>query len=564
MNIHLDELPPKTGPKEWAAIDVEIFTQKGDLDHLHRPHTGKFACVQIAVGEDVYVLTREDQVQPALDLIDASTWVLHNAKFDFTHLRRWAKVPPRKKYYDTMYIEKILYNGLYIHFSLQAVVRRYLNVYMDKEARDTFEGATELTREQIEYAALDAYYTLKVAKEQRKRLSPEDINIWTNIDRPALWAFLAFGGFAIDVEKWSNLGHEHERLQSEIDARLPINPRSPKQIKQFFANAGIKAKSTEAEELERLLETELPEGTREIIDDILLSRMYGKRASTYGLDFIENFVENQNGVSVIVGDYQLIGAETGRTACRSPNMQNIPARDTKVFRECFVARPGHKLIIADFASQEPYISAVVSGEPRLLEWIRDGKDIYIEMARLVFGKEITKHDPERKHMKSVVLGGNYGMSKYGLSKKIHCSPDEAQVLIDKTHKLLPVYADYMRKQATNRVMVCTPFGRKIWLNPYSSQAERNALNGPIQGGAGDQMKAGLGNLFAGWDYYFFIDFPVVAYVHDELVSDVPDEFVDDAAEHIKTTLETVATKMVNGIIQFKVDVSIGTTWADKE
>jgi ribonuclease D len=168
MNIHIDELPPIVGPKEWVGLDIEIFTNKGDLDHLHRPHTGRFACLQIAVGEDVYIITKEGQVQAALDAIDNATWVIHNGKFDLLHLRRWAKIPPRKKYYDTMYIEKILWSGYFIHFSLAAVVRRYLGIYLEKEVRDTFEGATELSSAQLEYAALDPYYTLLVAKEQRK------------------------------------------------------------------------------------------------------------------------------------------------------------------------------------------------------------------------------------------------------------------------------------------------------------------------------------------------------------------------------------------------------------
>lgn len=564
MNIHLDELPPLVGPKEWVGVDIEIFTKKGDLNHLHRPHTGRFAALQIAVGEDVYVITKEDCVQDALNQIDAATWVIHNGKFDLMHLRRWANVPPRKKYYDTMYIEKILWNGFFIHFSLAAVVRRYLGIYLEKDVRETFEGATELTREQIEYAALDPYYTLLVAKEQRKRLTEKDIYIWSKIDRPAVWAFLDFKGFAINVERWTELGNEHLRLRDEVDARLPLNPRSPDQIMKFIRAAGLKAKSTEAEELEKLLDRgDLDDDVASVISDILLSKNYGTYASRYGLKFIADFLEQEDGVDVIFGDYKVNHAETGRTACEHPNMQNIPARDTKVFRECFIARPGHKLIIADFSSQEPYISAIVSGEPKLIEWIMQGKDIYIEMAREVFGKIITKGDPERAHMKSVILGGNYGMSKYGLAKKLKCTPDEAQYLIDRTHKVLPVLAKYMERQRQERTIVYTPFGRKVWLNPYSFQAERNALNAPIQGGAGDQMKAALGALHQDWSNHFFTDFPVVGYIHDELVSDVREEHAEDAAEYIKTIMETTATEMVKGIIRFKVDVHIGNTWAEK-
>ena len=82
----------------------------------------------------------------------------------------------------------------------------------------------------------------------------------------------------------------------------------------------------------------------------------------------------------------------------------------------------------------------------------------------------------------------------------------------------------MSNQIQIRDKVKTTAGRTIWLNPYSNQAERNALNGPIQGGAGDCMKQALGNLHKDWYNKFPITFPVVGYIHDELVLDVPEEY----------------------------------------
>lgn len=571
MNIILDLPPEITDPKTWIGMDLEIFTQKGDLNHLHRPSTGKFACLQVAIDDDVYVITNESQVSETLRRIQPATWVLQNGKFDFTHLRRWAKVEPRKKYWDTMTIERILWGGYYTHFGLNHLVRRYLGEYMSKETRETFEGATELTREQIEYAALDAYDTLRVAKEQRKLVTDKDFYIWSMIDRPATWAFLDFRGFAIDVPAWIALADEHKRLQLEADSRLyPLNPRSPKQVSDFLRRAGIKIKNTRADTLEEVLDrldddenTVYDDSYKDTIRDVLLSRTYAKRASTYGMKFVEDYVEYDDGVSVVYSDYNVVGAETGRTSSSNINMQNIPSRDTDAFRRCFVARPGHKLVIADFSSQEPRLTAVQANEQKLIEWIRGRKDIYIEAAKEVFGMEITKASPERKHMKSIILGGNYGMTEHGLAKRLNVTVDEAKALLRKFRRVLPDLARYMDEQREKREIVYTPFGRRIWLNPYSDQCERNALNGPTQGGAGDQMKAGMGVLHQGWVKHSFMDFPVVAMVHDELVSDCDASTVEDDAQFIKHTLEKVATDMVNGVVPFEVDVHIGDSWAEK-
>lgn len=564
MNIHLELPPVITDPKSWVGVDIEIFTTKGDKEHLHRPTTGKFACAQFAIDdENVYVVTEEDQVAEALRRIQPATWVLHGGKFDFTHLRRWADVPPRKKYWDTMYIERILFSGYYTHFSLDACTRRYLQRYLEKDTRDEFTERTTLSREQIEYAALDALVTREIAGHQRRIMTPTLYDVWSKIDRRAVWSFLDFKGFAIDVEGWTALAEEHRRKQQEIASALPLNPNSPQQVMEFLKRNKIKAKDTTADELEKAREKTNDENVRSIISDIILSRHYGKLASTYGLKFVEDFLEKDGDNYVIQGNYDPNRAETGRTACSDPNMQNIPVRESPVFREKFIARVGHKLIILDFKSQEPFNTAIISGEPRLIDWINQGKDIYIEFGKEVLDRNITKDSPERDQMKTLVLGGNYGMTEYGTAKKLNISVDDARVLIAKAKKVLPVLYRYMEDQREAKNVVYTLSGRPIHLNHYSSQAERNALNAPIQGTAGDQMKVAMADVHDDWSEFSFVDAPIVAYVHDELVLDEEEHKAKDAAMFAKEKMEKAATDMVNGVIQFKVDVKIGDSWAAK-
>jgi len=564
MKITVDDLSalePK--PNQFVAIDLEIFTNKGDDKHLHRPTTGRFACLSVCYDPDeVFIFTSELIVPSILEKLQDCVWVIQNSKFDLTHLRRWADVPPRKKLFDTMLIERILFNGLYDSFSLKAMARRRLGIALSKEEREAFEGAAELTPEMVEYAALDASVTLQIAKQQKKEMDKNDIYVWTEIDRPALWAFLDFQGFAIDVDKWNSLAERNKTRQLELDAQIPFNPRSPKQVVSWLSKHGFaKIENSQEKTLQKLINKFPNTDASKASQDVLDSRMYSKRASTYGAKFIEEYLEHDGGVPVIHTDYDVSRAETGRTACSNPPMQQIPVRDTHEFRECFVARPGHKLVVADYSAQEPRLSAYVSHDSKLIQWFNEDKDVYIELGKCIFGKTLTKKDPERQTMKSTVLGLTYGMSEYGLSEREGISKEEAAELIANVLAILPDMATYMEKQRRNKKMVATPFGRKQWLNPYSDQVERNALNSPIQGGAADMMKKALASIHQHWS--FDCPFGVVGYIHDELVLDVPEELADDVAEFVKEQMEVVATDMVRGKIPFKADVSIGNTWAEK-
>ena len=115
-------------------------------------------------------------------------------------------------------------------------------------------------------------------------------------------------------------------------------------------------------------------------------------------------------------------------------------------------------------------------------------------------------------------------------------------------------------KAKNKVK--TPAGRTIHLNHYISQskAERNALNGPVQGGAGDCMKQALGNLYKDWD--FSIPFGAVGYIHDEVILDVEETMAEEVARFTEHTLVETANKMFPNL-QFRAAAHITNSWAGK-
>ena len=562
MNI-IHDVPPKLSG--WIALDLELVNT--NIKVLHRPQGGDFALLTICPEPNtVYVINNEVDVPSAIHNIQDCVWVFHNAKFDLTHLRRWSDIPQRNKIWDTMLIDKILWSGYYESFSLADLARRYLDIYVDKSLQKEW-GNVDLKNippEFMDYAVNDAAITLQVALEQKKYVKQDHFSIWKNIDLLAMWAVMDFMGFRIDVQCWLDLAEKNKAKSAEIDASLPFNIRSYKVAREYLSKRGFRGlPNTQESTIETWMRKYPDTEAAELARVSLEGRKYAKRASTYGKSFITNYIERDlvHKVDVVYGDYNIIGAETGRLACTSPNMQNIPSRDTKDFRRCFVARPGYKLVIADYSQQEIGLVAYISQDKNLLEIFNSGKDIYIEMAKVMYGKTITKDDPLRSRMKSVVLGTNYGMSAFGLAKKENITEEEAEEFLHKFARAFPDLAQWMGNQQKIKNFTKTILKRKTFLNPYSIQHERNALNNPIQGSAADMIKLALIELHKNWDFNS-IQFSVVAVIHDEIVLDVPENWAESIKNLVKKCTIDAANKMCPGM-KFRADVVIANDWSEK-
>ena len=103
--------------------------------------------------------------------------------------------------------------------------------------------------------------------------------------------------------------------------------------------------------------------------------------------------------------YRLIGAASGRMACSTPNLQNIP-RDP-AYRRCIRPAAGRVLVKADYSQIELRIAAQVSGDTAMQEAFRAGEDLHTTTARAVLGREPTKDD--RQLAKALNFGLLYGM-----------------------------------------------------------------------------------------------------------------------------------------------------------
>lgn len=550
------ELPPQLPERSKVAIDTEFFGMpKG---RLHRP-VGTFACLQICPdGKTVYIVTEAEQIPESLKRIEDGYWIMHNAKFDVKQLRRYADVPPRQKLHDIMLAEQVMYSGYYTSqkgsegFSLSGMARRYLRTVLDKEAREQFEEATELSEELLHYAAMDAAITWKIADKQRPKMDHDDRRIYHYVDLPALWAVLDFEGFKLDQERWGTMADEREAEANAIAEELGFNPGSWQQTLAALEEEGFSPPNTQAATLEKLKSSK-------IAPKVIEYRQLGKLATTYGRNWFENDVESDGKV---YSDFWIIGAKTGRMSSSKPNMQNIPIREHPEYREAFIASDeNHRILVADFSAQEVRVLAELSRDKRLIHLFRSmgPKDnIYVLIAQDVFDQKIEKGTQAYDDTKALVLGTNYGMSVWGLAKKMGVSENEADRIQKKFFRRFPGVRRYMFEQSRAIDVVTTPLGRKYWTNPHSFQNERNVLNSPIQGGAGDQIKLALGIMHRRWEGDTF---PVVNVVHDEIVADVHDI---DVARFSSLMREAMieSGKLVHPSVPAVADVGEGANWLE--
>lgn len=226
---------------------------------------------------------------------------------------------------------------------------------------------------------------------------------------------------------------------------------------------------------------------------------------------------------------------TGRLASSEPNLQNIPVRtaEGRRVREAFVAKPGCKLISADYSQIELRIMAHISQDEGLLKAFREGKDIHRATAAEVFGTQPENVTPEQRRMAKVInFGLIYGMSAFGLAQNLGIERRMASHYIEEYFARYPGVARYMqqtRSAAHAQGYVQTAFGRRLWLPDILSSrpavragAERAAINAPMQGTAADLIKRAMVSLDR-WLKEQNLKSRLILQVHDELILEVPED-----------------------------------------
>ncbi len=428
----------------------------------------------------------------------------------------------------------------------------------------------------LDYAAEDADITLRLYNVLKPRLIKEKkIAVYENYDRPliAILQKMEKQGVMVDKQKLMNLSQEFDKKLKEYEQEIyklageEFNIGSPKQIGEIlFGKLGAKGKKTATGAWQTgadVLENLAAEGNL-LAAKILDWRGFSKLKSTY-TDALLNLLDKDSRLHTT---FNQTVVNTGRLASSNPNLQNIPIRseEGKKIRECFIAKEGHKIIASDYSQVELRLLASVADVKGLKHAFEQGIDIHAATASKVFGVPYEEVDANmRRHAKAINFGIVYGISQYGLAKQIDVSNEEAKKYIDAYFAQMPEIKKYMEQTtmfAHQYGYVMTPFGRKcsiMGINDKNKRivanAERAAINAPIQGGAADIIKRAMIAVQRELEEGGYKT-KMLLQVHDELVFEAPLDEVEKAAAMIKKTMESV----VDLAVPFVAEVGIGDDW----
>jgi DNA polymerase-1 len=469
--------------------------------------------------------------------------------------------------------------------NLDALAREFLNYRMvsyeelvgkGKQARHI----TEVPLESVAlYSAEDADMTYRIRERQIPRLREMNLlGLCDEIEFPLIGtlARMEFEGIGLDVpcleEMSKDLERQIENLVTDIHGQAggEFNINSTRQLGDILFNTlklptVRKTKtgfSTDVGVLETL------RGMHPIIDNLLNYRQLTKLKSTY-IDALPSLINPATG-RVHTSFNQTVAA-TGRLSSSDPNLQNIPIRTEigRSIRKAFIPRSVDSVLMsADYSQIELRVMAHMSADESLIAAFRNGEDIHASTASRVFGVPSTGVSPEmRRKAKEVNFGIIYGIGPFGLGNRLEITQSEAKEIIARYFERFPKVKQYINDTITGarrEGYVATLTGRRRYLPDINSRnmnirgnAERQAINMPIQGTAADMIKIAMIRLDTSIRE-LNLKSRMLLQVHDELVFEVPRE-----EEKKMTTLVTDGMQDAMTLsVPIRVDVGTGRNWLE--
>jgi DNA polymerase-1 len=524
--------------------------------------------------------------------------IAHHAKYDLAILQRHGMALERLDIsFDTMLAAQIAGKT---SSRLKDLAFEELGVEMTRIDALIGSGKNQTTMDRVpietagQYAAADADNTLKLVSVFEKDLSLNKLEkVFHEIEMPLIPVLtgMELVGVALDTARLGTLSTSLYQKISELEKNIfnevghQFNINSPDQLgKVLFEELGLqggkktatKKFSTDKKTLDTL------RGAHAVVDLVLEYRQFGKLKSTY-VDSLPLLLNLETGR--VHTSFQQIGASSGRMSSNNPNLQNIPIR-TEIGREvrrAFIADNSSNkrlfgndkaiLVSADYSQIELRLLAHLTGDERLTSAFLANKDIHRATAADVFGipeEQVT--DDMRRVAKTVNFGIIYGLSAFGLTQQINITYQEAAAFIENYKAKYPSVWHYLEstpEEARKTGFVQTLFGRRRYMpelnagNPIlRKEAERAAINMPVQGTAADIVKIAMRRV---WDALNSqkLRAKLLLQVHDELVFEAPESELPELAALVHTHMEAVE-KDVQLSVPLKADLKYGLNWGEME
>lgn len=528
----------------------------------------------------------------------------HNLVFDLSSVAKYyGGQVPLFPYFDTMSASFLYDSRNFGNLKLDACLKRELGFNMKKGIGVNVENHSfdEVAR----YSYLDAKYTFLLWRALAPKIVENKVEKVMDLEMSLqrVLCQMVLSGADIDEAQLKllkvRLEDEVEVIKAEIYRiagqvfNINSNPEKQKILYSPFSEGGRGLKTTFVTgKGQKVLQEErdysnysvASEALEENLDDELVQVLLkyseiNKLLSTYVIPYVGGEVTKVAAGKVkieikepmlingkIYGNFKPLGTLTGRFSSSNPNLQNLPASNSKVspdrdfgtlIRNMFWAPEGHKLVVADYSQIEPRIIAAMSKDPIMLGYYKGGGgDIYTEVGNTM--------GIDRKAGKTLVLSIAYGVGPEKIATDVGCTEKEAKKLLADFSAHFPAVDMYKARvigAARNVGYVSTVLQRRRYLpdlkssvRPLRSKAERQAFNTRIQGSAADLIKVAMIRAYDSLPK----GAKIILTVHDEIVTLAPDAVVDETREAIRVAMEGVDLVDVPLI----VDLSVVQKWGE--
>lgn len=553
MAVHI------TGRGTPATGDAESFAI---IDQNHRAIAGNFA--DLNPKDDKALADYLQSTQPKF---------LHDAKTTY-HMLAGRGITLGGIAHDTALAAYLLNPGQRT-YDLKTTYQRHLHRTL--EITETGQlSLLDITNTNTLITAAAAILEL-AATLPTKLATINELELYLDLELPltTILAEMEATGIAVDIptleeqlDTFTNLVTQEETAARTIAGDPNLLLTSPKQLQVvLFETLGLpKTKkiktgySTAAKEIETLAANH----PHEFLNHLLAHREYQKMKTT-----LEGLIKAVGDDGRIHTTFQQTMTSTGRLSSTDPNLQNIPIRTPagKKIRSAFTVGTNYEtLLTADYSQIEMRVMAHLSNDPGLITAYNNGEDLHNYVGAKVFDVPPSGVTPElRRKVKALSYGLVYGLSAFGLSQQLNIPAGEAkQIMENYFHRFGGVkhYLDTVVTQARKDGYTATLFDRRRYLPELTStnratreNAERAALNAPIQGTAADIIKIAMLRIHHELKKTNAKS-RVLLQVHDELV-------VEIAPGELTTVKKLIEHEMDNAItlkVPLEVSTGHGPNW----
>jgi len=586
--------------KDFKTIACDIETtsfnmpwEEGEIISVAFAWSPKEACaipwrfVNGEVYEEVKRLFEDESIR----------WLWYNGPYDVQFL--WAAGMNVRIDGDVMLETHLLDERLNVH-SLKKDSAHFLSA-TDWEAgikkheipNNTSEEAKQAWRdipedELLEYNGQDTTHTFHLSSVIRNYLGPQLCSYVDDLLVPTynMLARARRVGIRVDMYKVKELKDLLEPVLRDIEGKLAeisgnvwFNANSPAQKLELLQRRGLKVVNTRKDTLEAY------EG-EEVVDLMRSFSEAAKMNSTYVVGIVENISSDLR----IHPDWRM-PTETGRPRCSGPNVLGMPRkaeesehRWKRRIKEQFIADPNTLLMHIDRSQSEVRCACFLSGDEKLAEVLRSGRDLHGEVAYLMYGDGWTKE--QRVWAKMVVFGLIYNREAPSLSRQLTAiarndyrrlhpgaqggwhiwSTREAQAMIDKFFSQMPRLKEWKKEvmaELLENWELTSFLGRKRRFGMINRENRKDAENEAVNF-LPSSLSADINFLSCIETMRQFGKYgvEVLAPIHDAGLLRIPRKGSDDLVKEIEGVWLGITPKLLHTDLPFPVDTSVGERWSD--